>query len=144
MTKTYWLVMTPKKLQTPRNCIICQVSFIPERCIAKCCSKRCRIKYANSKRHAAKRIWAKNNSEYYVQYNRLRRANMLKAKPKWVNEVALREIYKQAKEQGLTVDHIVPLTHEKVCGLHVPWNLQLLSREENTRKYNILVGYSDE
>lgn len=42
----------------------------------------------------------------------------------------------RARQMGLVLDHIVPLTHPLVCGLHAPWNIQLLTVEENSSKRN--------
>lgn len=42
----------------------------------------------------------------------------------------------RAKQMGLVMDHIVPLTHPDVCGLHAPWNIQLLTVENNSSKRN--------
>ena len=88
------------------------------------------------KRAQASDKYRKRNSAYYAQYASLRTRYMKQAKPGWVDEDKLIEFYILAKELGLEVDHIVPIKHEKVCGLHVPWNLQLLSRSENARKSN--------
>ena len=64
-----------------------------------------------------------------------RRALQKAATPKWVDKAALKAIYKSCPK-GFHVDHIIPLDNELVCGLHVPWNLQILSAFENDSKSN--------
>lgn len=60
----------------------------------------------------------------------------LREHPEWVADMAA--IYRTASMQGVSVDHIVPLRHPNVCGLHAPWNLQLIPLEENMSKKNRL------
>ena len=60
------------------------------------------------------------------------------ATPPWLTPEMIAEmksIYERAG-QGQHVDHIVPLTNKIVCGLHVPWNLQVISEKENLTKSN--------
>lgn len=74
-----------------------------------------------------------------------RRALKNQATPKWLSEEQLDEIqsfYTIAKlfqiydGNEYHVDHIIPLNNSLVCGLHVPWNLQVLSATDNLIKSN--------
>lgn len=103
---------------------------------------------------AYKRKYAENNRELRVQQTeRYRKANMayyneymsLRARRKQhakikslteLDELVIAEMYDLARRTGMEVDHIVPLTNKLVSGLHCPWNLQLLTREQNARKNN--------
>lgn len=76
-----------------------------------------------------------------------RHAQRLNATPPWLTKEHFEQIkmlYKEAarltKETGIiyNVDHIIPLNNKTVCGLHVPWNLQILTKQENERKGNRL------
>lgn len=82
-------------------------------------------------------IQAKRTAEAAV-----RRTQKRKACPKWVDRKALWAVYEEARRRSNAsgtkhhVDHIVPLVHPLVCGLHAPWNLQILTAEENLQKSN--------
>ena len=67
------------------------------------------------------------------------RASKQNATPSWVDKQALKEIYNKCPE-GYHVDHIIPLTNDNVCGLHVPSNLQYLPSTVNDSKANKFDG----
>ena len=65
-----------------------------------------------------------------------RKADKIRATPKWADMVKIRKIYREARLVGLTVDHIVPLRSPIVCGFHCEANLQILTNDENGKKAN--------
>lgn len=64
------------------------------------------------------------------------------ATPPWVDRRALKELadHRDALTQKTGIrhqlDHIIPLSHPRVCGLNVPWNLCVLPASANARKTN--------
>ena len=131
-----------------------------------CKRKNDREYAARNKEAANKRAseWYYNNYEYVIVKNQIvskqwrkehkdkntakaarYRSSKLKATPSWLTEEQLNQIesfYWLSKVQyELTdtkyhVDHIVPLKGKTVCGLHVPWNLQVIPALENICKGN--------
>lgn len=74
----------------------------------------------------------------------LRRKRFKFCMPKWLSRQQreeIRMIYKNCPD-GYEVDHIVPIkavdenNNYFACGLHVPWNLQYLTKRDNQRKGN--------
>ena len=91
--------------------------------------------------------WYRDHPEIANAKNARRRAALMNATPAWLTRDHLLEIQKfyrdaqrKARATGIEhhVDHIVPLKSSIVCGLHVPWNLQVLTGSENSRKRNKL------
>ncbi|OOV05774.1 HNH endonuclease signature motif containing protein [Rhodoferax fermentans] len=80
--------------------------------------------------------WVKANPLKVKLTKARRRQRVRHATPAWADRRELDAVYTEADRQNLTVDHIIPLKHKLVCGLHVPANLQLLTRSENCRKSN--------
>ena len=86
--------------------------------------------------HNARKQWERNNKHVIREKGANRRANEGKASLGGAYKKETRKIYKLAHSAGMTVDHIWPIKGENFCGLHVPWNLQIMTSEENTVKYN--------
>ena len=63
------------------------------------------------------------------------RATVKQACPSWVSTGELQEIYYECPEK-YEVDHMIPLTGDKVSGLHVPHNHQNLTSKDNKKKGN--------
>ena len=91
------------------------------------------------------RKYAAENPAWKAAHCAKRRSRKLRACPLWLTQEQLNEIeqfYQQAKtlfkETGIPhhVDHIVPLQGKSVSGLHVPWNLQVITASANSKKSN--------
>jgi 5-methylcytosine-specific restriction endonuclease McrA len=83
----------------------------------------------------------------------VRKRRHREATPKWLTpaeRLQMRDLYLQARKlteltrERYVVDHIVPLRGEEVCGLHVPWNLRVITQEENLKKSNKHVDHATE
>lgn len=64
------------------------------------------------------------------------------ATPKWADFAEIRKVYRHADDlttligEEYSVDHIIPLRHPRVCGLHVANNLRVLPTLVNAGKGN--------
>jgi hypothetical protein len=156
--------MTPRKQAIAKNEMYyftgkpCKAGHIAKRATDDRTCYECRItrsrkwkenvNYKETAKDSAKARTAeyrKNNPDKVTADNAKRRAAKLNATPKWLSKEQheeIKEFFNMAKELEKVfpwkqhVDHIVPLNHDKVCGLHTPWNLQILSEKANMEKSN--------
>jgi 5-methylcytosine-specific restriction endonuclease McrA len=92
--------------------------------------------------------WKEANKVQVRADTKARRRKHRDATPPWLTrkqKSEIRQLYQiaitmtQTTGEQYVVDHIVPLRGEEVCGLHVPWNLRVITQEENLKKSNKLV-----
>jgi hypothetical protein len=138
------------------RCIECKKSYAPR-------SKEYKREYYRNnldKARESRRRHQENHREDYRRrnsaYDKLhkperaareacRRAMKLRATPPWLTKehmTEMKSLYIKRDELRLKngiiyhVDHIVPLVSDAVCGLHVPWNLQVIPAIDNLKKGN--------
>ncbi|RKX64851.1 MAG: hypothetical protein DRP42_05745 [Tenericutes bacterium] len=85
--------------------------------------------------HERNKRWKSNNKWWVNAMSSKKRADKNNRTPSWSNLDAIKEFYRSCPK-GHQVDHVVPLKGENVSGLHVEYNLQYLTAEENNRKNN--------
>jgi len=85
----------------------------------------------------------KANKERYVAARARRRAAQDSATPSWltaIDKAMIQEMYDVSEARYIQtgikhhVDHIVPINGKGVAGMHVPWNLQVITAHENLSK----------
>lgn len=93
--------------------------------------------YANTdKMKKYRKQWASRNKDKVAYYAAERRAKRKQATPDWADQEVIKSFYKEAQYFGESIDHIIPLSNQLVCGLHCEFNLQLLPLTDNIIKNN--------
>jgi hypothetical protein len=89
--------------------------------------------------------WKQRNLDKVRADTKSRRKKHRLATPPWLtskHKAEIRELYRIAIHmtkitgEQYVVDHIYPLRSKTSCGLHVPWNLRVITRADNLKKSN--------
>jgi len=96
------------------------------------------LEKVRDQKKVAARKWYQNNKEKSRAYKAIYSCQKIKAIPGWFEQEQdlIQIMYEKAGQFGFSVDHIVPLRSDRVCGLHTWANLQLLDSQLNLSKGN--------
>lgn len=83
--------------------------------------------------------WKSEHRDINNGFNGARKQKIKKASLSDAYKAETTDVYLGVPE-GHAVDHILPINHDAVCGLHVPWNLQYLTKTDNAKKSNKFDG----
>lgn len=105
--------------------------------------KAAQRKYRETSKHVRQAEYERNKPQYFDRAAQ-RRVTQKQATPTWSNREVVLEYYRAVRAFNRNkafggewhVDHIVPLNHPLVCGLHCHTNLQMLPAAENMSKGN--------
>lgn len=104
------------KVHEKRNCKTCSAEFETWVKTKLYCKKNCNPSHKLSKK--------------------LRKRTKRRAKPAWCSWKEIEAYLDTRPSDNHELDHIIPLNHPDVCGLHCPENFQWLTKEDNSVKSN--------
>lgn len=155
-----YIFQTPTPLHKILRVIKCNLSeqdpaiifrgdlMYPKKC-QPCVVPKCkRLVGSRSTTGMCERCWGHMNrrmnpSYYAASSTKSRRSDRRGCVPPWLTQEHYREMdefyFERDRREALTgepheVDHIVPIRGKDICGLHVPWNMGVLSKKENEAK----------
>lgn len=103
-------------------------------------------------KRAYRNAWKEANKVQIRADTKARRRKHRDATPPWLSrrqKSEIRQLYQaaitntQITGEQYVIDHIYPLRSDVVCGLHVPWNLRIITQAENLKKSNSLPDDSE-
>ena len=134
------------------TCIDCNRGYALKHYAENSGSRKKQVKEYQLKNKDKTRAWQRqsyiNNKKSYCVRTLRRHFLKIIHTPKWLSKsdrIKIIQIYKErirlTKLTGieLHVDHVIPLNGKTVSGLHVPWNLQILTAFDNISKSNKLL-----
>lgn len=153
MSKLYRCTVCKKKKQLDEFYLRSTGTVGEYKCKVCLVNKRAKHYYGNYEesreinRKAVSEFQKRNRHLTYEKTARYK-AKKKDAVPSWLSKEdisKIKSVYKMcrviSKKTGIRheVDHVVPINSNIVCGLHVPWNLQIVTSEYNKIKSNSLI-----